>query len=231
MIMKWKNVLPVSKVYSEITGIIDMAPTIAAAANLSMPNDRVIDGKNLPPFILDQENENVTHAIYYHYSGTWLQAVRSGKWKLHIARPEVRPGRYGESADWVTTYAGILKEDLLFNLETDIEETNNLANEFPEVVQELKNEAQKAREDIGDYAIKGKNSRPIGSTYPELTDITQYPKSEHAIKVGKEMQTEMLDFQRKRFDKLSKSNNKPLNNQESEELDFYLKIFTDIKAE
>jgi arylsulfatase A len=220
MIMKWKNTLPAGMVYSEITGIIDMAPTIAAAAGASMPDDRVIDGKNLLPYILDQKNEKKPHDVYYHYAGTWLQAVRSGKWKLHFARPEIRPGRYGECAGWHTNNAGILNEDLLFNLETDIQETKNLASEFPEIVQELKYMAQMARDDIGDYGIKGKNSRPIGYTYLELTDITQYPNSEYARKVEKEMLTEMLGFQRKRFDKLSNSN-KPLNSQESEELEFY----------
>ncbi|MBJ25189.1 MAG: arylsulfatase [Flavobacteriaceae bacterium] len=228
MIMKWKNVIPASKVYNEITGIIDMAPTIAAAAGASMPDDRVIDGKNLFPYILDQENTKIPHEIYYHYAGTWLQAVRSGKWKLHFARPKVRPGRYGESADWITNYAGIFKKDLLYNLETDIGETKNLVNEFPEIVQELKSMTMKAKEDIGDYSIQGKNSRPIGSTYLELTDITQYPNSKYARKVGKEMMTEMLAFQKKRFNKLSKSN-KPLNNQEAEELEFYIKIFTNEK--
>jgi arylsulfatase A len=228
MIMKWKNVIPASKVYSEITGIIDMAPTIAAAAGASMPDDRVIDGKNLFPYILDQKNTKIPHEIYYHYAGTWLQAVRSGKWKLHFARPEVRPGRYGESADWITNYAGIFKNDLLYNLETDIGETKNLVNEFPEIVQELKSMTMKAKEDIGDYSIQGKNSRPIGSTYLELTDITQYPNSKYARKAGEEMMTEMLAFQKKRFNKLSKSN-KPLNNQEAEELEFYIKIFTNEK--
>ena len=228
MIMKWKNVIPASKIYSEITGIIDMAPTIAAAAGASMPDDRVIDGKNLLPYILDQKNTKIPHDIYYHYAGTWLQAVRSGKWKLHFARPEVRPGRYGESADWFTKYAGIFKEDLLYNLETDIGETKNLANEFPEIVQELKNMTIKVKEDIGDYSIKGENSRPIGSTYLELTDINQYPNSEYARNVGKEMMTEMLAFQKKRFNKLSKSN-KSLNNQEAQELEFYLKKFTNEK--
>jgi len=222
MIMKWKNVIPASKIYTEITGIIDMAPTIAAAAGASMPDDRVIDGKNLLPFILEQDNTKNPHDIYYYYSGIWLQAVRSGKWKLHFSRPEIRPGRYGESAGWITHFAGILKEDLLFNLETDIGETTNLADEYPEIVQDLKTKARKAREDIGDYAIKGINSRPIGSTYPELTDITKYPESDHARKVAKEMQAEMLAFQKERFKKLSESKNE-LNGQEKEELAFYRK--------
>ena len=104
----------------------------------------------------------------------------------------------------------------------------NLANEFPEIVQELKNMTIKVKEDIGDYSIKGENSRPIGSTYLELTDINQYPNSEYARNVGKEMMTEMLAFQKKRFNKLSKSN-KSLNNQEAQELEFYLKKFTNEK--
>lgn len=225
MIMKWKNVLSAGTVYSEITGIIDMAPTIAAAAGASMPDDRVIDGENLLPYILDQKNGQKPHDVYYHYAGTWLQAVRSGKWKLHFARPDIRPSRYGECADWFSNagfLAGFLKEDLLFNLETDIGETKNLANEFPEIVQELKNKAKKAREDIGDYGMKGKNSRPIGSTYPELTDITQYPGSDYAKKINNEMQTEMLAFQKARFEllKLTESK-KELNRQEKEELAFY----------
>ncbi len=151
-----------------------------------------------------------------------MQSVRSGKWKLHFARPEIRPGRYGESADWVTQYAGILKNDFLVDLETDIGETKNLADKFPKIVQELKNKAQWAREDIGDYGIKGKNSRSIGSTYLELEDIIQYPKSEYARKVAREMQTEMLEFQKARLKKLSESK-EDLNNQEKEELAFYNK--------
>lgn len=224
MIMRWKNVLPASTVFSEITGIIDMAPTIAAAAGASMPDDRIIDGENLLPYILDKKNGQKPHDVYYHYAGTWLQAIMSGKWKLHFARPDIRPSRSGECATWFTNTASILKEDLLFNLETDIGETKILANEFPEIVQELKNKAQKAREDIGDYGIKGKNSRPIGSTYPELTDITQYPGSDYAKKINNEMQTEMLVFQKARFEllKLTESK-KELNRQEKEELAFYRK--------
>jgi|GEM_PF-3038587 len=78
--------------------------------------------------------------------------------------------------------------------------------------------------------IKGKNSRPIGSTYLELQDITQYPKSEYAKKIDKEMQTEMFSFRKARFKKLSEYK-EGLNNQEKEELAFYLKIFNNEKSE
>ena len=131
-IMRWKNTIPAAKVSQEVVGIIDIAPTIAAVADAEMPNDRVIDGKNLFPLMMEQEPVETPHEVYYHYAGTWLQAVRAGKWKLHFARPEKLPGIYGECAPWFTQKAEILPEHLLFDLETDVGESRNLAREHPE---------------------------------------------------------------------------------------------------
>ncbi|MFT7034819.1 MAG: arylsulfatase A [Cyclobacteriaceae bacterium] len=220
-IMKWKNTIPASKVYRKITGIIDIAPTIAAIAGTGMPDDRVIDGKNLLPYIIQKENVEVPHKAYYHYAGTWLQSVRAGKWKLHFARPEKRPGIYGECAPWFTQKAEILPEDLLFDLETDVGESRNLAEEYPDVVQRLKDLANWAREDIGDYGSKGNNSRRIGSTYPGLTDISQYPQTPYAKTIGDSMVVEMRAFQRNRLVYLAQQELDSLNEQEKEELSFY----------
>ncbi|MCK5281322.1 MAG: hypothetical protein KAK04_22360, partial [Cyclobacteriaceae bacterium] len=48
----------------------------------------------------------------------------------------------------------------LFNLEEDIKESNNLAEQHPEIVEELLKEAEKARHDLGDFGIKGNGVRP-----------------------------------------------------------------------
>lgn len=220
-IMKWKNTIPASIVYREITGIIDIAPTIAAIAGIRMSDDLVFDGKNLFQYIKEKENVGVPHEVYYHYAGTWLQAIRSGKWKLHFARPEKRPGIYGECAPWFTQKAEILPEDLLFDLEMDVGETRNLAGEYPEVVEQLTNLANWAREDIGDYGTKGNNSRQIGSDYPELTDISQYPQTPYARAIADSMAAEMRAFQRNRLEYLVQQDLVSLNEQEKEELIFY----------
>lgn len=226
-IMRWKNNIPAAIVSKEVVGIIDIAPTIAAVADAEMPNDRVIDGKNLFPLMMEQEPKEAPHEVYYHYAGTWLQAVREGKWKLHFARPEKLPGIYGECAPWFTQKAEILPEHLLFDLEMDVGESRNLAREHPKVVQRLTELALAAREDIGDYGRKGKNSRSIGSTYPELMDISQYPLTPYAKAIADSMVTEMKTFQRARYEYLVHQDTAFLNGQEKEELSFYQEKFVD----
>ena len=48
-----------------------------------------------------------------------------------------------------------LKQPLLFNLETDIKESKDLSSEFPEIVNDLLEEANKARVELGDWDIVG----------------------------------------------------------------------------
>lgn len=226
-IMRWKNTIPAAIVSREVVGIIDIAPTIAAIADTEMPKDRVIDGIDLFPWMTKQTQLEPPHQAYFHFAGTWLQSVRAGKWKLHFARPEKRSGIYGECAPWFTQKAEILLEDLLFNLETDIGESINLALEYPEVVEKLTNLANWARQDIGDYGMKGRNSRPMGSAYPELTDISQYPQTPYAKDIADSMAAEMKAFQRFRFEYLAQQKTASLTLQEMEELSFYQKTLED----
>jgi arylsulfatase len=52
---------------------------------------------------------------------------------------------------------------LLYDLEKDIGETTNVAHEFPEIVGQLQEYADEARQDLGDGdAYPGKNCRPPG---------------------------------------------------------------------
>jgi len=48
----------------------------------------------------------------------------------------------------------------LYDLEADIGETTNVADDHPAVVSRLGALAEKAREDIGDVNRKGRNQRP-----------------------------------------------------------------------
>ena len=144
-IMKWPKKIPAGKVSSELTTSMDFFPTIANICNLEIPNDRIIDGKDISDIIFDKNDAKTPHDCFYYYFMNNLEAIRSGKWKLHVRKHK--------------------KEILeLYDLENDIGETENICDKHPEIVKDLKLKMDKIREDIGDDAleIKGKNNRPNG---------------------------------------------------------------------
>jgi len=82
-----------------------------------------------------------------------LQAVRSGRWKLHLPLEAKRTSFQGDTTASQTE---------LYDLKTDAGEAKNLAAEHPEIVESLLALAEKAREDLGDIGRPGKGQRPAG---------------------------------------------------------------------
>ena len=98
-------------------------------------------------------NAKSPHQAFYYYQIDQLQAVRSGKWKLHLPlKPKKR--NWGRPIPEVPL--------ALYDLENDIAEKNNLAQHHPNVVKRLLALAEKARRDLGDLDRKGANVRPAG---------------------------------------------------------------------
>lgn len=161
-IARWPRKIPAEKVSREATMTIDLLPTLAKLIGAEIPKDRIIDGRDIWP-ILSGKKAKSPHDALYFYWGKELQAVRSGKWKLHLphtyrfietAGADGKPGK--------DTYPKI--ELSLYDLEADIGETTNVADKHPEVVKQLMVFVERAREDLGDSLTKreGKNLRPAG---------------------------------------------------------------------
>ena len=154
-LMRWPGKIPAGKICSEVATIMDLLPTLAKLAGTKPPTDRVIDGKDIWPLLSGQEGAKTPYeAFFYHTSQGQLAAVRSGKWKLHIKvpRPRRRRPKKGEKPKPVPKPPAIA----LYDLEADIGEKNNLADQHPDVVARLK----KLLADF-DAEIE-KNARPVG---------------------------------------------------------------------
>ena len=152
-ILWWPGKIPAGKICREIAVTMDLLPTFAHLAGTQPPTDRIIDGKNIWPLISGQPNAGSPHEAFYYYQIDQLQAVRSGKWKLHLPlKPKKR--HWGKPI----TEAPLA----LYDLENDIAEKNNLAQHHPNVVKHLLALAEKARSDLGDLDRKGENIRPAG---------------------------------------------------------------------
>ncbi|TVR15307.1 MAG: arylsulfatase [Balneolaceae bacterium] len=146
-IIRWPGQIPAGSVSNELTTAMDLFPTIARIVGAELPDDRIIDGHDIWPILSGETNAQSPYEAFYYYRDDRLQAVRSGKWKLHIYRP-------GEG-----------RTQILYDLEADIGETTDVSEQNPDVVNRLEELAEKAREDMGDDVTghEGNNLRPIGT--------------------------------------------------------------------
>lgn len=152
-IVRWPGKVPAGKTCDELITAMDMMPTLARLAGKTEPQDRVIDGKDISPLILGEEGAKTPHESFWYYRLDQLEAVRRGKWKLHFSKGEAF--KTGEPFP-----------PELYDLDDDIGESNNVVDDFPEIVAELESEAERARAELGDELkeIEGKGRRKVGIT-------------------------------------------------------------------
>jgi len=174
-IMRAPGRIPPGTTCDEITCTMDMLPTLAALAGADVPKDRVIDGHDIRFMMHGRPGATTRKEAFYYYQHTHLQAVRSGKWKLHVARPAQPPwgpkwARHIDPADVIE-----IKKPLLFDLEADIGETTDVAAANPKVVARLLALIEKGRNDIGDYNRIGKGAR-FYDPQPRRPDVKKWVK-------------------------------------------------------
>ena len=116
--MEWPARVAAGQAVNTPVTHIDVMPTLLAAAEQALPQDREIDGENLLPLIIEDglaEAEWPRQTLFW--SSGHNRIVRHGDWKLQVAaRPET---------NW------------LFNLAEDPTEQVNLAESRPDKVSEL----------------------------------------------------------------------------------------------
>lgn len=158
-IMRAPGKIPAGTVCNEMASTLDILPTLAHLAGGLVPDDRTIDGHDITNLIHGRKGAVSPTKAFYYYQNTHLQAVRSGKWKLHIARPAQPPWcpKWARHIDPKDVFE--IKGPMLFDLEHDIAEQTDVAEGNAEVVKELLELVEWARNDIGDYNRAGKNAR------------------------------------------------------------------------
>ena len=138
-VIRWPGKIPAGVVNDELMTAMDLLPTFAKLAGAELPADRVIDGKDIWPVLTGREKS--PHEAFFYYGGNNLRAVRSGKWKLHLAAPKGK-GKKGASGS------------ALFDLEADIGEKTNVLKNHPAVAERLREYVSAFQKDLS------QNSRP-----------------------------------------------------------------------
>jgi len=152
-VVRWPGKIPAGRVSDELATTMDLLPTFARLAGTRPPADRIIDGKDIWPVMSGAPGAKSPHEAFYYYQMDQLQAVRSGKWKLHLPL-EIKKRNWGKPER--------NKPLLLIDLDADIKEKTNAADRHPDVVRRLMALVEKARQDIGDVGRPGAGQRPAG---------------------------------------------------------------------
>ena len=151
-LFRWPGKVPAGAVCREPAMTIDLLPTFAKLIGAELPAGLVLDGKDVWPLISGQGGAKSPHEALYFYWDRQLQAVRSGRWKLHFPHAyrtmTDKKGGGGQPGQYRQEQIGLA----LYDLESDPSETKDVGTERPDVVERLSALGDAARRDLGDGA-------------------------------------------------------------------------------
>ena len=126
----WPGMIPAGTRTNHISAFWDFPPTALELAGESVPEE--MDGISFVPVLVGREDEQEEHEYLYweFYERGGRQAVRHGKWKG--VRLNVNEDRHGPLE--------------LYDLDEDPEESNNIAEDHPEIVETLAQFMEEAHE-------------------------------------------------------------------------------------
>jgi arylsulfatase A-like enzyme len=121
MIASWPGIIPAGSTSDHLSAFWDVMPTLSEIAGVAPPENT--DGISFLPLLKGNEADQARHEyLYWEYPEVGgQQAVRLGDWK-GIRLDIIREGNL---------------EISLYNLAEDIEELNNVAAQYPEIVSEI----------------------------------------------------------------------------------------------
>lgn len=118
MLFHWPKRVPKGKIYKHPVSTLDLFPIFANVANAPIPKGKKLDGKNILPQVIKNENARAGEMIFAmrHRKGFSDSSARRDNWKVV---------KHGNKA-WQ-----------LFDIEKDINEQNDLSKKHPTLVREM----------------------------------------------------------------------------------------------
>ena len=161
----WPGKIPAGTSSDAITGMFDVLPTLVKLGGGKVPTDRKIDGGDIWPVLAGGPGAKSPHEVFHYFRGFKLEAIRSGPWKLHFGVAAGAPAKNAKDAKKKGAQKAAPNVPpaalQLFNLDSDIGESQNVAAANPEVVKRLQSLADAMKDDLGTDGV-GPGCRPLG---------------------------------------------------------------------
>jgi arylsulfatase A-like enzyme len=119
-IIHWPAGLEAGQVENRMVSTLDLYPTFLAMAGAEKAEGTILDGRNLLPYLADEKDGPIHEHLFWAKSrGQEVRqgAMRGGKWKVRLGRDE--------------------EVEALYNLEQDIDESDDVSAQNPEVATRL----------------------------------------------------------------------------------------------
>jgi arylsulfatase A-like enzyme len=169
--ISWPAQVKAGTVSERICVTMDFLPTIFDVCEISMPDSRPLDGESLRP-LMEGKEEPRRKSIVFRFNGDLEKLSGSAQMALIHGKHK-----------FLTNLSEDGNGDMLYNIIDDREEKNDILAQQPELVAELRKEAQ-AYLDSFRASFKG-NDYPAGTTYKPVGDFYEIPILKHRSEVKK----------------------------------------------
>ncbi|MBL6707335.1 MAG: sulfatase-like hydrolase/transferase, partial [Planctomycetaceae bacterium] len=152
----WPGTIPAGTESDAAITVMDLLPTLTRLAGGDVPDDRVIDGKDIWPLLAGKPDAKSPHEAIYYLRGRSVDGIRVGHWKYRSATdkpPKEKRSKRQPASDSKSKKVAV---ETLYNLSDDVGERTNLIDEHPEIAQRLKRQLA-----TFETALR-KNLRPAG---------------------------------------------------------------------
>jgi arylsulfatase A-like enzyme len=134
MIVRWPGKIPPNTVSGHVGYFADILPTLAHLANVDPPE--AIDGVSFQPTLVGRHYEQKKHEYLY--------------WEFYGASG----GRAARMGDWKAVQKPFSSRMELYNLESDLGEVNDVADQRPDVVEEITSVMEKAHTPSPNWTVE-----------------------------------------------------------------------------
>jgi arylsulfatase A-like enzyme len=121
-VMWWPGTIPAGTNSAEIVTTLDFLPTFASLSGAELPKDRILDGQDITALLKTGQDGKSGYEKFFYWSKKNITALRMDNWKLRIQIDNKSKTRANPE---------------LYNLDKDLSESNNLAEQMPDKVAQM----------------------------------------------------------------------------------------------
>jgi len=157
-LVSWKGKVSPGTITEHILGFQDVMPTFAEIAGAPIPEQT--DGISFLPLLVGEQQKKHDFLNWEYQMSGWFQTLPNGGFRQSIRRGNWKAVRYGVNA-----------ETELYNLDKDISEANNLAEAYPQILEEMNARFASARTETPGF--------PFGGLIQDYKSMDRYKPNEN----------------------------------------------------